>query len=71
MIRINKINIDKFRSYNNYYSYYIKNGLYLIFNKETLELEESLSYIKGFKGYEKEINNIIEKLIYLDILEVI
>lgn len=71
MIRINKINIDKFRSYKNYYSYYINNGLYLIFNKETLELEESLSYIKGFKGYEKEINNIIEKLIYLDILEVI
>lgn len=67
-MKINKIYLDKFKKYNFGYMFMVKRGVFLLFDKETLE------YIGVFnKAYYKEMEDIyptIERLISLDYLEV-
>ena len=71
MIKINQIYLNRFKSYNNKYLYPIYKGIYLSFDKSSLEyigIEEF--YIPKFDTY-KKANELIEKLYYFNILEVI
>lgn len=67
-MRINKLYIDKFKKFSYGYMFMVKKGVFLLFDKDTLE------YIGVFnKAYYKEMKDIyptIERLVALDYLEV-
>ena len=67
-MKINKIYIDKFKKFNYGYMFMVRRGIFLLFDKDTLE------YKGVFTTYpykeDKEITETIEKLCYLDYLEV-
>ena len=67
-MKINKIYLDKFKKFNYGYMFMIKRGVFLLFDKDTL-------YYKGiFTMYpykeNKEVDEVIDKLVALDYLEV-
>lgn len=67
-MRINKIYLDKFKKFNYGYLFMIKRGVFLLFDKDTLEYKGIFNmypYVED-KYYQDTIN----KLIALDYLEV-
>ena len=67
-MKINKIYLDKFKRFNYGYLFMVKKGVFLLFDKDTLE------YKGVFTTYpykeDKEVMDTIDKLCYLDYLEV-
>lgn len=64
-MRINKIHLDKFKKTNYDYIFMIKRGIFLLFDKDTLEYKGILT-----KYPYKEYEDVINRLIALDYLEV-
>ena len=67
-MRINKIYLDKFKKTNNDYMFMIKRGVFIIFDKDTLEYKGIFSIHPYYKY--KDIEESINKLVALDYLEV-
>lgn len=67
-MRINKIYINKFKKVSYGYLFMIKRGIFLLFDKETLEYKGILN-MYSYKE-DKEFDDIINRLIALDYLEV-
>lgn len=67
-MRINKIYVDKFKKYSYGYLFMIKRGVFLLFDKDTLEYKGILNMFpyKENKEYEDTVN----RLIALDYLEI-
>lgn len=67
-MRINRVYLEKFKKFSYGYMFMVKKGVFLLFDKDTLE------YIGVFnKAYYKEMEDIyptIERLVALDYLEV-
>lgn len=67
-MKINKIYLDKFKRFNYGYLFMVKKGVFLLFDKDTLE------YKGVFTTYpykeDKDVMDAIDKLCYLDYLEV-
>lgn len=67
-MRINKIYLSRFKKYSYGYMFMIKRGVFLLFDKDTLEYKGVLNMIPY-----KEMQDVyptIEKLVALDYLEV-
>ena len=67
-MRINKIHLDKFKKTNYDYIFMIKRGVFLLFDKDTLEYKGILTKFPYKEN--KEYEDIINRLIALDYLEV-
>lgn len=70
MIKINNSYIDRFKLVRGTYMYYISPGLFLSFDKETLEYLEVVVFSSRYAPIEREIENTLNKLIARGILEV-
>jgi hypothetical protein len=67
-MKINKIYLSRFKKYSYGYMFMIKRGVFLLFDKDTLEYKGVLNMIPY-----KEMQDVyptIEKLVALDYLEV-
>ena len=73
MIRINKNHLNRFKYFSWNYHYMVKKGVWLAFDKDTLEYTGVLlMYMPSkYDNYNSESNALINKLIALDILEVV
>lgn len=72
MIRINKQYIDRFKYFGNSYNYNLAPGLWLIFDKNTLEyIGIDMFYLADYKKVEPEADKLINSLLAKDILEII
>lgn len=67
-MRINKIYVDKFKKVNYGYLFMIKRGVFLLFDKDTLEYKGILNMYPYRE--DKELWKVVDKLIALDYLEV-
>lgn len=67
-MRINKIYINKFKKVSYGYLFMIKRGIFLLFDKETLEYKGILNMYSYKEN--KKFDDIINRLIALDYLEV-
>lgn len=69
-IRINNCYLDKFKLSYNEYLYYIDRGLFLAFDKDTLEYKGlELFFLKDPKNTESKALEKINRLLSLGILE--
>ena len=68
-MKINRIYLEKFKKFSYGYMFMIKRGVFLLFDKDTLEYKGIFNMIP-YKE-DKELDEIIDKLIALDYLEVI
>ena len=71
MIKINPAHLDKFKKIGRTYMYYISPGLFLSFDINSLEYKEPVDYIVRYKSNVSEIEATINKLIAIDVLEII
>ena len=70
MIKINMNHLNKFKVLNNRYVYPISKGIYLSFDKNSLEYMDIIEYyIPKFDSYRKG-NELLEKLYYFGLLEI-
>ncbi|MBQ1551526.1 MAG: hypothetical protein IIZ67_05420 [Bacilli bacterium] len=67
-MKINRQHLDKFKKFSYGYMYLVKRGVFLLFDKETLEYK-GIYMLYPYKE-DQEFNELINKLIYLDYLEV-
>lgn len=67
-MRINRIYLEKFKKFSYGYMFMIKKGVFLLFDKDTLEYKGIFNIIPYKEN--KELDEIIDKLIALDYLEV-
>lgn len=67
-MRINKIYINRFKRFNYGYLFMIKKGVFLLFDKDTLEYKGVFSVIPYKEN--KELDQLLDKLVALDYLEV-
>lgn len=67
-MRINKIYIDKFKKFSYGYMFMVKRGVFLLFDKDTLEYKGIFNMIP-YKE-DKDLEEVIDKLVALDYLEV-
>lgn len=67
-MRINRVYLEKFKKFSYGYMFMIKRGVFLLFDKDTLEYKGIFNIIP-YKE-DKELDEIIDKLIALDYLEV-
>lgn len=67
-MKINKIYIDKFKRFSYGYMFMVKRGVFLLFDKDTLEYKGVFNIIPYKEN--KELEEIIDKLVALDYLEV-
>jgi hypothetical protein len=67
-MRINKIYLDKFKKFSYGYMFMIKKGVFLLFDKDTLEYKGIFTMF-NYKE-DKELDDTINRLIALDYLEV-
>ena len=67
-MKINKIYLDKFKKFSYGYLFMVKRGVFLLFDKDTLEYKGVFTMFP-YKENE-EIYETINKLCYLDYLEV-
>ena len=67
-MRINKIYLNKFKKYSYGYMFMIKRGVFLLFDKDTLEYKGVFNIISYKEN--KELDQVIDKLVALDYLEV-
>lgn len=67
-MRINKIYLNKFKRFSYGYMFMIKKGVFLLFDKNTLEYKGIFSIIPYKEN--KELDQVLDKLVALDYLEV-
>lgn len=67
-MKINKIYIDKFKKFSYGYMFMVKRGVFLLFDKDTLEYKGIFNMIP-YKE-DKDLEEVIDKLVALDYLEV-
>ena len=67
-MKINRIYLEKFKKFSYGYMFMIKKGVFLLFDKDTLEYKGIFNIIPYKEN--KELDEIIDKLIALDYLEV-
>ena len=66
-MKINKIHLDKFKRFSYGYMYMVKRGVFLLFDLDTLEYK-GVYTLFPYKE-DKEVTDTIDKLCYLDYLE--
>lgn len=73
MIRINRLYIDRFKYFGNSYNFQVMNGVWLSFDKNTLEYVgyELFGHFYHLDFISKECNTKINELLAKDLLEVI
>lgn len=67
-MKINKIYLSKFKEYSYGYLFIVKRGVFLLFDKETLEYKGIFNMYPYVE--DKQYRETIDKLIALDYLEV-
>lgn len=67
-MKINKIYLDRFKKFSYGYMFMVKRGVFLLFDKNTLEYKGIFNII-DYKE-DKELENVINRLIALDYLEI-
>lgn len=67
-MRINRIYLEKFKKFSYGYMFMVKRGVFLLFDKDTLEYKGIFTMF-NYKE-DKELDDIINRLIALDYLEV-
>ena len=67
-MKINKIHLDKFKRFSYGYMYMVKRGVFLLFDLDTLEYKGVYTLFPCKE--DKEVTDTIDKLCYLDYLEV-
>ena len=67
-MKINKIYLDKFKKFSYGYMFMVKRGVFLLFDKDTLEYKGVFNMIP-YKE-DKDLEEVIDKLVALDYLEV-
>lgn len=67
-MKINKIHLDKFKRFSYGYMYMVKRGVFLLFDLNTLEYKGVFTLFP-YKE-DKEVTDTIDRLCYLDYLEV-
>ena len=67
-MKINKIYLDKFKKFSYGYMYMVKRGVFLLFDLNTLEYK-GVYTLFPYKE-DKEVTDTIDRLCYLDYLEV-
>lgn len=67
-MKINKIHLEKFKRFSYGYMFMVKRGVFLLFDKDTLEYKGIFTMF-NYKE-DKELDDIINRLIALDYLEV-
>lgn len=67
-MKINRIYLSRFKKYSYGYMFMVKRGVFLLFDKDTLEYKGVLNMIP-YKEM-KDVYPTIEKLVALDYLEV-
>lgn len=67
-MRINRLYLNKFKEYKFGYLYMIRSGVFLLFNKNTLEFE-GLYYHYTTRNIDKEADQVLTRLVSLDYLE--
>lgn len=67
-MKINRVYLEKFKKFSYGYMFMIKKGVFLLFDKDTLEYKGIFNIIPYKEN--KELDEIIEKLIALDYLEI-
>lgn len=67
-MKINRVYLEKFKKFSYGYMFMIKRGVFLLFDKDTLEYKGIFNMIPYKEN--KELDEIIDKLIALDYLEV-
>ena len=67
-MKINKIYLDKFKKFSYGYMFMVKRGVSLLFDKDTLEYKGVFNMIP-YKE-DKDLEEVIDKLVALDYLEV-
>ena len=67
-MKINKVYLEKFKKYSYGYMFMVKRGVFLLFDKDTLEYK-GIFTMYNYKE-DKELDDTINRLIALDYLEV-
>lgn len=67
-MKINKIYLEKFKKFSYGYMFMVKRGVFLLFDKDTLEYKGIFTMF-NYKE-DKELDDTINRLIALDYLEV-
>lgn len=67
-MRINRIYLEKFKKFSYGYMFMVKRGVFMLFDKDTLEYKGIFNMIP-YKE-DKELEELVNKLIALDYLEV-
>jgi hypothetical protein len=67
-MKINKIYLDKFKRFSYGYMFMVKRGVFLLFDKDTLEYKGVFNMIP-YKE-DRDLEEVIDKLVALDYLEV-
>lgn len=67
-MKINKIHLEKFKRFSYGYMFMVKRGVFLLFDKDTLEYKGIFTMF-NYKE-DKELDDTINRLIALDYLEV-
>ena len=67
-MKINKIHLDKFKRFSYGYMYMVKRGVFLLFDLNTLEYKGVYALFPCKE--DKEVTDTIDKLCYLDYLEI-
>lgn len=67
-MKINKIYLSRFKKFSYGYMFMVKRGVFLLFDKDTLEYKGIFSMIPYKEN--KELDDILDRLVALDYLEV-
>ena len=67
MMKINKVYLNKFKKYSYGYMFMIRRGVFLLFDKDTLEYKGIFNIIPYKEN--KELDQVLDKLVALDYLE--
>lgn len=67
-MKINRIHLDKFKRFSYGYMFMVKRGVFLLFDLDTLEYK-GVYTLFPYKE-DKEVTDTIDRLCYLDYLEV-
>ena len=67
-MKINKIYLSRFKKFSYGYMFMVKRGVFLLFDKDTLEYKGIFSIIPYKEN--KELDDILDRLVALDYLEV-
>lgn len=67
-MKINKIHLNRFKKFSYGYMFMVKRGVFMLFDKDTLEYKGIFNMFP-YKE-DKELEDLVNKLIALDYLEV-